>query len=102
MDLTKDELSTNSSSPSLLVHVVSPSNEVPDRLTFQDVPVTSTIADIKRRIQDAVSTKPEPERQRLIYRGRALVQQDQTLATLFGNDVVRMFSRLRCVSSDTL
>ena len=72
----------------VLVHIVSPSTEVPDRLTFSKIPLTTTIGEMKKRIQDAVSTKPAPERQRLIYRGRALGQQDLTLAALFGNEAV--------------
>ena len=65
-----------------------PPAEVPDRLTFSKIPLTTTIGELKKRVQDAVSTKPAPERQRLIYRGRALGQQDLTLATLFGNEAV--------------
>ena len=75
-------------SPTALVHVVSPSSEVPDKLTFPNLSLATTIGEMKLKIQDAVVTKPAPQRQRLIYRGRALIQQDLTLATLFGNEAV--------------
>ena len=78
----------DSNPQTVLVHIVSPSTEVPDRLTFSKIPLTTTISELKKRIHDAVPTKPTPERQRLIYRGRALGQQDLTLAALFGNEAV--------------
>ena len=89
MDSADQELSDGSSeSRPLLVHVVSPSSEVPERLTFSSLPLNTTIAEMKMKIKEAVATKPAPERQRLIYRGRALVQQDLTLAALFGSEAV--------------
>ena len=79
----------DSTSPnSFTLHIVSPSVEVPDRLTFSISPAT-TIQELKRRIQDVVPSKPAPERQRLIYKGKALVQQDTTLGTIFGSEEVR-------------
>ena len=74
----------------VLVHIVSPSSEVPGRLTFPDVPLMTTIGDMKKKIQDSIPTKPGPERQRLIYRGRALGQQETTLGALFGSEAVNI------------
>ncbi|KAF2216543.1 hypothetical protein CERZMDRAFT_109412 [Cercospora zeae-maydis SCOH1-5] len=45
-----------------------------------DVPVSAHIGEIRERIQRAVASNPPPERQRLLYGGRALVDNDQTLA----------------------
>ena len=90
MATTEGRLDQESSTPqTLLVYVVSPSTEVTNKLTFPEVPTTTTISAMKRRIQDAVATRPTPERQRLIYRGMALVQQDLTLGKLFGVEAVR-------------
>ena len=72
----------------VLIHVLSPSIEVP-RLTFREVPISTTIGDIKKRIQDAVSIKPPPERQRLIYRGKVLTRHEMTLEAVLGLVAVR-------------
>lgn len=72
----------------ILLNILSPSSEVPQKLTYPDIPVSTTIIDLKRRIQNDVGTRPSPERQRLIYRGRALVQDDRTLEDIFGHEAV--------------
>lgn len=75
-------------SQTIQIHVVSPSAEVPDKLTFTEVPIKTTISEMKKKIQEAVATHPGPERQRIIYRGRALVHQDMTLEALLGVEAV--------------
>ncbi|KAM3423071.1 hypothetical protein BST61_g534 [Cercospora zeina] len=45
-----------------------------------EVPVSAHIGEIRERIQRTVPSNPPPERQRLLYAGRALVDNDQTLA----------------------
>ena len=85
------EASTSSKSPSknILLHVLSPAVEVPNsRLTFSAVSASTTIEELKKKIQDAISTKPSPERQRLIYRGKALVRNEASLQEVFGNEAV--------------
>lgn len=72
----------------LLLHVLSPSAEVPDKLTFSSIPVTTTVAELKARIQDAIPSMPSPARQRLIYRGKALVKDTDTLKDVFGQETV--------------
>ena len=74
----------------ILLHVVSPSAEVPDRLVFPDFSTATTVIGLKRAIQDRVPTKPAPERQRLIYRGRALIQDNVTLKEVVGLEAVRL------------
>lgn len=85
--MASSQLSSQSSTQTILVHVVSPNFEVPGRLAFLDVPITETIIDLKRRIQKAVPSEPGLERQRIIYRGRALIQHDLTLQSVLGSEV---------------
>ena len=73
----------------ITLYVLSPSTEVPNRLTFPDTPVSTTIGELKQKIQEIVATKPAPERQRLIYRARPLVQDSATLEDVFGREAVR-------------
>ena len=75
--------------PTILLHVLSPSVEVPNRLTFADVPVSTTVGELKRKIRDAVPTRPSPDRQRLIYGGKALVQETALLKDIFSPEQVR-------------
>ena len=45
-----------------------------------DIPVAFKIGQIRERIQGAIPSSPTPERQRLLYGGRALVDNGQTVA----------------------
>ncbi|CAK1361595.1 hypothetical protein CB0940_03041 [Cercospora beticola] len=45
-----------------------------------EVPVIARIGEVRERIQRVVPSNPAPERQRLLYGGRALVDNEQTLA----------------------
>lgn len=78
-----------SNQPTILLHVLSPSIEVPHKLTFPDVPTSTTVAELKTKICDAVPTRPSPDRQRLIYSGKALVQGTATLKDIFSQEKVR-------------
>lgn len=68
--------------------LLSPSAEVEGSITFTDLPTTTTIRELRSRIQDAVPSKPEPERMRLIYRGKVLSVESDTLGVIFGADNV--------------
>lgn len=74
----------------VLLQVISPSAEA-NRLSFPNVPLTTTVAAVKLKIQEAVPSRPAPERQRLIYQGRALVTPSATLETVFGREAVSSF-----------
>lgn len=64
----------------ITLHILSPSPEVTNgRLTFEDLSLNTTIARLKHHIQNAIPTAPGPERQRLIYRGHALLTPTATL-----------------------
>lgn len=79
---------TSSTDRKIFLNVISPSVEAPQKLTYPDIPTSTTIIELKRRIQNDVETRPSPERQRIIYRGRALVQEDKTLEDVFGHEAV--------------
>jgi hypothetical protein len=66
----------------ICLHVVSPGPE--NRQTFPSIPVTTSIAQLKLLIADASPSHPAPGRQRLIYRGRRLAVDTDTLANVFG------------------
>ncbi|MCJ1402692.1 hypothetical protein MMC11_005913 [Xylographa trunciseda] len=73
----------------IYLNILSPSSEVPQKLTYPDISTSTTIHELKRRIQNDIETRPGPERQRLIYRGRALVQEEKTLEDIFGREAVQ-------------
>ncbi|KAK5703831.1 hypothetical protein LTR97_002844 [Elasticomyces elasticus] len=51
-----------------------------DHFPLGSVDVSSTIGAIRQQIQSVVPSHPTPEKQRLLYGGRALVDNEQTLA----------------------
>jgi hypothetical protein len=75
--------------PTINLKVLSPSTEVEGGVNLADVPTTTTIKELRSRIQDAVPSKPATERMRLIYRGRVVANDADTLADVFGADNVR-------------
>ncbi|KAH0543252.1 hypothetical protein FGG08_002416 [Glutinoglossum americanum] len=70
--------------PSISISILSPSTELPRPLSFPCVPTTSTVGDLKRRIRDAVPSRPELKRLRLIHRGRMLSRDTDTMSDVFG------------------
>ena len=89
MDDSRPAMSeTASGAQNITLNILSPSTEVPAKLTFRDCTPSTTVADLKVKIQNAVATRPAPERQRLIYRGRPLVQDTVTLADVFTHSAV--------------
>ncbi|KAA6412087.1 MAG: hypothetical protein FRX48_04237 [Lasallia pustulata] len=81
-------LADGSGAQTIVLHVLSPSTEVPKKLTFSSVPTSTTVGELKLKIRDAVATKPAPERQRLIYRGKALTNNVIMLRDVFGQDTI--------------
>ncbi|KAK0853080.1 hypothetical protein LTS02_012125 [Friedmanniomyces endolithicus] len=51
-----------------------------DHFPLGSVAVSSTIAAVRQQIQQAIPSNPTPDKQRLLYGGRALVDNEQTLA----------------------
>jgi hypothetical protein len=68
--------------------VLSPSSEIEGGIHLQDLPASTTVKELRLKIQDAVASKPGPERMRLIYRGKVVANDADTLETVFGADNV--------------
>ena len=81
--------------PAVNLRILSPSTELQGGLSFPDLPATTTIQELRTRIQDTAPSKPAPDRMRLIYRGRVIANEADTLATVFGAENVR-----HCVGDD--
>jgi hypothetical protein len=73
----------------LNLKILSPSTEVEGGISFPDIPTSTTIKELRSRIQDAVQSKPAPDRMRLIYRGRVVANDGDTLGNVFGAESVR-------------
>ncbi|KAF2033921.1 hypothetical protein EK21DRAFT_57493 [Setomelanomma holmii] len=76
-------------SQTINLKVLSPSTEVEGGVTFAGIPATTTIKELRSRIQDAVLSKPATDRMRLIYRGRVVANDADTLGGVFGADNIR-------------
>tara|TARA_R110002003_G_scaffold107_9_gene9027 strand:- start:4449 stop:4718 length:270 start_codon:yes stop_codon:yes gene_type:complete len=84
--------------PTINLKVLSPSTEVEGGVAFADLPTTTTIKELRSRIQDAVPSRPATERMRLIYRGRVVANDADTLGDVFGADNVREAFTMACYS----
>ena len=67
--------------------ILSPSQEV-NKLTFSGISTATSIAELREKISAEVATHPAPARQRLIYRGHALVDAGKTLKDVFTQEIV--------------
>lgn len=72
----------------ILVKVLSQLSEPDGTIMFENLPATTTIGELKQKIHDHVATKPAVEHQRLIYRGRVMTRETDTLMDVFGRDTV--------------
>jgi hypothetical protein len=69
--------------------LLSPSPEVPaSGLFLENLPTSTTLGELRNRITDTLASHPPPARQRLIYFGRVLQRDDDTLASVFGENNV--------------
>ncbi|KAF2277186.1 uncharacterized protein EI97DRAFT_466705 [Westerdykella ornata] len=69
--------------------VLSPSTEVQGDIHLPDLPISLTLKELRDRIQNEIPSRPATERMRLIYRGRALSRETDTLSDVLGLDNVR-------------
>ncbi|KAL1637954.1 hypothetical protein SLS56_000511 [Neofusicoccum ribis] len=69
--------------PTVDVRVLSPSPEADGGINFAALPASTTIAELKAKIKDALPSHPAPDRMRIIYLGR-VVMNDTALGTVFG------------------
>lgn len=74
----------------LAIHlkVLSPSTEFEGGIHLRELPAATTVRELRLKIQEAVSSKPAPERMRLIYRGKVVANDEATLEAVFGADNV--------------
>ena len=71
--------------------ILSPSQEV-NRLTFSGISTATSIGELREKISVEVATHPAPARQRLIYRGHALIDAGKTLKDVFTQEIVCLMS----------
>jgi len=75
-------------SPVVNLQVVSPSSQVRSPLSFQSLPATTSVKELKEKIRNALEVSPSAESQRLIYRGRMLARDTETMMEIFGEETV--------------
>ncbi|KAI9373105.1 hypothetical protein BJX61DRAFT_504565 [Aspergillus egyptiacus] len=68
---------------SLVLHVLCPSLPSPNRFTFRDLPLSTTIADLRVRLSESVPSRPPSNCQKLFYLGKLLSDDNVTLQSLF-------------------
>ncbi|CEN62506.1 hypothetical protein ASPCAL09140 [Aspergillus calidoustus] len=73
-----------SSPSSLVVHVLCPSVPAPNRFTFDNLSLNTTVADLKARLSRSIQSQPAVDDQRLFYLGKPLLDDGATLQSLFG------------------
>lgn len=77
-----------SDQPVVNLQVVSPSVGVNRPLLFPGLAAATTIKQLKEKIRQTLPLRPSDENQRLIYRGRALLRETDSLLDVFGADAV--------------
>ena len=71
------------------LQVLSHSVGIAETLSFPELPVTTTIAQLKTKIKEkATHANADEESQRLIYQGRILLDGQQTMIEVFGAETV--------------
>ncbi|KAF2469736.1 uncharacterized protein BDR25DRAFT_355993 [Lindgomyces ingoldianus] len=76
--------------PSLInLKILSPSTEVDGDINVPDLPASTTVSELKLRIRNEISTHPAVERMRLIYRGRVVANETDTMIDVFGMEQIR-------------
>ncbi|PNP51490.1 hypothetical protein THARTR1_07930 [Trichoderma harzianum] len=79
----------SSDQPVVNLQVVSPSVGVNRPLLFPGLAAATTIKQLKEKIRQTLPLRPSDENQRLIYRGRALLRETDSLLDVFGADALR-------------
>ena len=83
-----DAASVTPEQPVVTLQVVSPSVGVTRPLLFTDLAADTTLKQLKEKIRQMLPLRPADDHQRLIYRGRALIRDTETLLDIFGEDAV--------------
>ncbi|KAI3321748.1 hypothetical protein HD806DRAFT_523698 [Xylariaceae sp. AK1471] len=92
-DATANSASAATEPSQFTLQILSPSVGVPQPLLLENLPVTTTVRQLKERIRNSVSTKPPDDAQRLIHRGRLLGRDTETMLELFGEEPLRSADR---------
>lgn len=74
---------------SINLQIVSPSVGVNRPLLFPATPASTTIKALKGMIREALPLRPTDANQRLIYRGKALLREEEPLLDILGAEAVR-------------
>jgi hypothetical protein len=64
--------------------VLSPSTDVKGDIYIPDIPASTTVQELRLRLQDQIEGRPATERMRLIYRGRVIAKETDRLVDVFG------------------
>ena len=83
------------------IKIVGPSEELRNGIQFSGVPKTTTIGELKDKIQNELPSRPSPTKQRLIYLGRVLQPDTETLLHFFGENIVRILLHMSVYGKDT-
>lgn len=84
----------------IALQVLSPSLNPPNRITFESLPLTITVADLKSRIAERIPDRPSADKQRLIYRGKPLSDDHAVLQDILESSEVSPFSCGLCIASN--
>ncbi|KAL2759189.1 hypothetical protein ACRALDRAFT_2098697 [Sodiomyces alcalophilus JCM 7366] len=79
---------------SVSLNVISPSTAVATGppLSFPGLPASTTVRQLKEKIRNLLPTKPTDAQQWLIYKGRVLQQDDETLCQVIGESTIRAYN----------
>jgi len=79
------------------VKVLSQLPEPDGLIHFENLPITTTVGELKVKVRDHVASKPAVENQRFIYRGRLMARENDTMMDVFGRDAVCLRGRVERV-----
>ncbi|KFA64717.1 hypothetical protein S40285_05268 [Stachybotrys chlorohalonatus IBT 40285] len=80
---------TSPDAPTVNIQIVSPSVGVTRPLLFSALPISTTVKELKERIRQTLPLRPADENQRLIYHGRAIIRETETLEDVLGPAAVK-------------
>jgi hypothetical protein len=92
------EPGTSQDEPLLNLRVLCTNSEAASPILLPPIAFSSTILDLKKTITDSIPSRPDPGRQRLIYSGKLLSNDTQTVGAVFSDDKVRYSSQRHIAS----
>lgn len=81
---TPTENDAPENSGGITIHFVSPSFTTPARYTIRNIPLETTVGDLRLRLSEFIPGHPAPASQRLFFVGRPLRNDDATIAAVIG------------------